>query len=131
MSRGVPPPPHGEAHRSATALALALLAIGAGCAGKPVTSQPGGVLTIGVSTSGAASALTFPVSITPAGGNGTAQTGSIGADGGVATFKSLDEGAYTVALTLPNRCEAEGGRERQIRISERRTTALRFTVRCR
>jgi hypothetical protein len=125
--------PHGSswpARSCRAAIGPALLGIVVGCADKPIDAQPGGVLTIGVSTTGAAPALAFPVAITPAGGRGTSQAGSINADGGVATFRSLAEGAYTVALTLPGRCQAQGGRERQIRISDGRTTAVRFTVQC-
>jgi hypothetical protein len=114
----------------AAGICLALLAMTARCAGKPIASQPGGVLTIGVSITGAASALAFPVAITPAAATGTPQAGSIQSNSGVATFRGLAEGAYTVALTLPGQCQAQGGRERQIRISEGRTTVVRFTVQC-
>jgi hypothetical protein len=120
----------GRSTRTHAATAFAVVALAAGCAGKPVASQPGGVLTIGVSTSGGAPGMTFPVAIVPAGAGGTPQSGSVKADGGVATFRSLAEGAYTVALTLPTHCQAQGGRERPARVSERRTTAVRFTIRC-
>jgi hypothetical protein len=113
--------------------AALLLILPAACAGKVPASPPAGVLTIGVSTTGAgASTLTFGVDVGGSRPDGAApQSDRIKADGGIATFKDLLAGAYVVRLTLPDRCQADGGASRPLAIAARRTTAVRFVVRCR
>jgi hypothetical protein len=103
-----------------------------GCAGRP-PAQPAGVLTVGVSTTGAgAAALTFAVDVSSARPDaGPSLTGRAKADGGIATFRDLTGAPYVVRLTLPAQCEADGGPSRRVVVAARRTTAVRFAVRCR
>jgi hypothetical protein len=113
--------------------AVAFLVLSAACAGKAPASEPAGVLTIGISTSGPnVSALTFPVEITGTRPDAEpAQSERVKADGGVATFRDLSGGPYVARLSLPKNCEAAGGASRQLTIAPRRTTAVRFVVTCR
>ena len=95
--------------------------------------SPAGVLTIGVSTTGAgAPAPMFSVTVdSQANQTGGSRAEPIKSDGGIVTFRDLDEGAHVVVLTLPSRCTADSGTRRQVVVNPRRTTALRFNVRCR
>jgi hypothetical protein len=113
-------------------VAATLLMLPAACAGKVPASQPAGVLTIGVSTTGAgASTLTFGVDVAGSRPDGAApESDRVKADGGIATFRDLPAGAYVVRLALPAGCQAAGGASRPLTIAASRTTAVRFVVRC-
>jgi hypothetical protein len=115
------------------AVGIALLILSAACAGKAPAAEGAGVLTIGVSTSGTkAAALSFGVEVRSVrAGAEPARTDRINADGGIATFRDLDDGAYTVRLTLTAECVADNGAVRQVTIAPRRTAAVRFAVTCR
>ena len=112
--------------------ALVLAALCGACAGK-VPSQAAGVLTVGVSTAGAdAGSLTFAVDVGSSRPDADApESDRVKADGGIATFRDLAGGPYLVRLSLPPQCEADGGASRRIVVAARRTTAVRFNVRCR
>jgi hypothetical protein len=115
------------------AFGITLLTLSAACAGKTPASEPGGVLTIGVSTTGSGAAtLSFPVEITRTRPDaGAPRSDRVKADGGIATFRDLPDGPYVVRLTLPPACQAANGGSRQTTIAPRRTTAVRFVVTCR
>jgi hypothetical protein len=87
-----------------------------------------GTVTVGVTTSGSdVSAITFRVTVEPAG-----ISGSVKADAGVFTRSEVPSGDHVVRLLdLPARCRVEGAAERTITISQaRRSAALRFHVVC-
>jgi hypothetical protein len=115
------------------AAAITLLALSARCAGRAPASQPAGVMTIGVSTTGpGAPTLTFGVEVSSAHPDAAApRSERVKADGGIATFRGLSDGSYVVRLSLPPQCEADGGTSRTLTVTSRRTTAVRFAVRCR
>jgi hypothetical protein len=114
------------------AIAIPILMLSVACAGKAPAAEPAGVLTVGVSTTGArAATLSFPVEITSTrAGAGAARSERVKADGGIATFRDLPDGAYVVRLTLPAECRATNDASRQITVAPRRTTAVRFSVTC-
>ncbi len=111
---------------------VTLLLCSAACAGR-VPAQPAGVLTVGVTTTGPLSpALAFTVDVSSTGPDGDApRSDRLSADGGIATFRDLLGGPYEVRLSLPAQCEADGGASRPVAVAPRRTSAVRFTVRCR
>jgi hypothetical protein len=112
----------------ATAFAFSIVLCAAAC-GKPAPQPPGGSgrVTVGVTTTGAGKeALKFTVAIEPAG-----IVGSIKADAGVFSAAVVPVGAHVVRLTdLPARCRVDGGPERAITVSARRSATLRFAVNC-
>jgi hypothetical protein len=99
-----------------------------GCAKQPPQAPPGGGrVTIGVTTMGPdADALTFRITIEPAG-----IAGSVQARAGVFTRSNTPVGEQVVRLSdVPARCRVEGGAERTMTISAARSTTLRFVVAC-
>jgi hypothetical protein len=110
-----------------------LLVLSAACAGRAPAAQPAGVMTIGVSTTGpGAPALTFAVEVSSTRPDAAPpRSERLKADGGIATFRGLSEGPYVARLSLPPQCEADGGASRPLTVAARRTTAVRFAVRCR
>ena len=100
------------------------------CATSP--SQPPaarGTVTVGVTTTGPASAraATFTVTIEPAG-----ITGAVKADAGVFSRDSVPPGDHVVRLLdVPAGCRVEGGAERRISIAARASAVVRFAVQCR
>lgn len=109
-----------------------LLVVTTACAGR-APAQAAGVLTVGVSTTGAGAAgLTFAVDVSGTRPDADAPlTDRVSADGGIATFRDLTGAPYIVRLSLPSQCEADGGTSRRIVVAPRRTSAVRFAVRCR
>jgi len=112
----------------AACVSLLLLSASA-CATSLSQQRPDtGTVTVGVTTTGSgASALTFRVTVEPAGINGTVK-----ADAGLLTRSNIPEGNHVVRLLdLPARCRVDGPAERTITISQaRRSAALRFHVVC-
>ena len=109
-----------------------LLVCSAACAGR-APAQPAGVLTVGVTTTGpGTSALAFTVEVSSTRPDAEApRSDRLRADGGIATFRDLAGAPYVVRLSLPAQCEADGGPSRRMTVAPRRTSAVRFTVRCR
>ena len=117
---------------AAHATAVTLLILSAACAGRAPASQPAGVLTIGVSTTGTAPTPAFAVAVSSTRPDAAApRSDRVEPHDGIATFRGLSEGPYVVRLSLPPQCEAEGGASRSLTVTSRRTTAARFVVRCR
>jgi hypothetical protein len=100
-----------------------------GCATGAGQQRPErGRVAVGVTTTGgAASTLTFRVTIEPAG-----LSGAVKAEAGVFTSGEVPYGDHLVRLVdVPSGCRVDGGAERKISVSEQQpSTALRFTVRC-
>jgi hypothetical protein len=112
---------------SALLSAVVLCSIGCATGAGPQRPERGRV-AIGVTTTGgAASTLTFRVTIEPAG-----LTGAVKAEAGVFTSGDVPYGDHVVRLVdVPPECRVDGGAERTISVSEQQpTAALRFTVRC-
>ena len=109
-------------------MGLVLLLAG-GCAkSAPATAPQTGRITVGVTTTDAnhhEDMMTFAVEIQPP---GTLEP--IRADAGVYD-EDLPPGDYVVRLSrLPAKCHVNGVSERRVTVSPRRTTAVRFTVKC-
>ena len=110
---------------------IALLLCSAACAGR-TPAQPAGILTVGVTTTGpGVSAMAFTVEVSGTRADPDARSDRLRADGGIATFRDLAGASYVVRLSLPSQCEADGGASRPVTVAARRTSAVRFTVRCR
>jgi hypothetical protein len=109
-------------------IAMAMVWSGA-CATGAQRQQPAtGGLTVGVTTTGgAASSMTFRVTIEPAGIGRPVK-----ADAGVFTSDDIPFGEHVVRLSeVPASCRIDGGAERKITISEsQRIVVVRFEVRC-
>jgi hypothetical protein len=84
-------------------------------------------VTVGVTTTGAdIDNLVFRVDIAPAGAGGPVR-----ADAGVFTARNVPAGEHVVRLTgLPDRCRVDGGADRAITVSDRRSAVVRFVVDC-
>jgi hypothetical protein len=129
-----PVPYDGVAVRTASPALVALVTLvvlsASACAAARRPQGPDtGTVTVGVTTSGSdVSAMTFRVTVEPAGVSGTVK-----ADAGVFTRSDVPSGDHVVRLLdLPARCRVEGAAERTITISQaRRSAALRFHVACR
>ena len=129
-----PVPYHGVAVRIATPALVALVTLfvlsASACAAARRPQRPDtGTVTVGVTTRGSdVSAITFRVTVEPAG-----ISGSVKADAGVFTRSEVPSGDHVVRLLdLPARCRVEGAAERTVTISQaRRSAALRFHVVCR
>jgi hypothetical protein len=105
-----------------------LFCAAAACAKGPIQSTPAsGTVTVGVTSRGpGVEALTFTVSIEPAGAEGTVK-----GDIGIFTADHTPAGNQIVRLkNLPSRCRVDGDSERKIVVSAGRSTPLRFVVVC-
>jgi hypothetical protein len=108
-------------------LAATLFFCATACAKAAPQSLPeSGRVTVGVTSRGpGVETMTFAVSIEPAG-----VRGSVKGDVGVFTADT-PAGNQVVRLTgLPGRCRVDGNSERQIRVSDGRSTTIRFVVVC-
>ena len=109
-------------------VALLLLSTSACATGLRQPQSERGTVTVGVTTSGGAvSAMTFRVTIEPAGINGI-----VSADAGVWTGSDVPPGDHVVRLLdVPVRCRVDGATERTITLSQQhRRAVLRFHVVC-
>jgi hypothetical protein len=124
-------PYHVESMQSTRGMAVCVSAaffLGAPACARAVKSQPAsGRVTIGVTSRGpGVDALTFTVSIEPAGVDG-----SIKGDVGVFTADDTPAGSHVVRLkNLPSRCRVDGEPERKIVVAAGRSTTVRFAVVC-
>jgi hypothetical protein len=111
-------------------LVFALVILAPACAtGTSQATGARGTVTVGVTTTGAASAkaLTFRVSIEPAGVDGTVR-----ANAGVFTRSSIPPGDHVVRLLdVPASCTVAGSGERRISVAARGSAIVRFAVQCR
>jgi hypothetical protein len=112
-----------------TAVITMAMAWSGACATGVQRQRPAtGGLTVGVTTTGgAASSMTFRVTIEPAGIGR-----QVKADAGVFTSDDIPFGEHVVRLSeVPASCRVDGGAERKITISDNnRIVAVRFEVRC-
>ena len=124
-------PYHGEsmaATRTACLCLSASLFCCAGCAKTTVKSVPtSGRVTVGVTSRGpGVAAMTFTVSIEPAGIEGTVK-----GDIGIFTADDAPAGNQVVRMKdLPGRCAVDGETERKITVAAGRSTTVRFVVTC-
>ena len=110
----------------ATALIAFVIAAG-GCATRNAQAPGTGRITVGVTTSGAAAAHTFALSIEPAG-----SSTRISADAGVFSIPDAPAGDHVVRLSdVPAGCAVDDGAERTVRVTAGQSATVRFTVTCR
>lgn len=104
-----------------------VLCLAAGCANRrPAVVPDTGTVTVGVSSTGAAVG-TLVVVVTIDG----VSVGQVQADGGIFTARDVAPGEHVVALAgLPPQCRPEGVPQRTVTVASRRTSAIRFALRC-
>jgi hypothetical protein len=110
------------------AVTAALFFVATACAKGGLKSQPAsGRVTVGVTSRGpGVEAMTFTVSIEPAGVNG-----SVKGDIGIFTADDTPVGNHVVRLkNLPDGCRVDGNSEHKITVAAGRSTTVRFVVIC-
>ena len=98
------------------------------CAKTPPQASPStGSVTVGVTSRGpGVQAMTFGVSIEPAGIDGTVK-----GDVGIFTARNVPPGSHVVRMKdMPRGCRVEGNAEQTIRVSARGSAAVRFVIVC-
>jgi hypothetical protein len=114
--------------RACGVAAAALLFCCLSCASRVPDPLPEtGIVTVGVTTTGPnVVSLVFRVDLEPAGIGG-----AIKADAGIFTARNTPVGNHVVRLTeVPARCRIDGGAERTVSVSPRRSTTVRFVIAC-